>query len=342
MAKRLVSLTKNKINPKIVAGVIILIGLVGLSFISASLLNSVVNIAISNTNDNPKGGGNSEPGLIAYYPFDDGSGNIASEKMIQNNGTIFGAQWTNNALLGKALNFTGPNNYIEIPDNAVLNPTDAITVSVWVKLNKTVAEQTYQYIIINKSNWNNKEGYQLLFNKPYTNNLIFRILYENTYKDVAWDASNLKKDVWYHIVGAYDKSKSELSLYVDGYLKNVNFLNTPIDVTINKLYISGTGNNYFDGSIDEVKVYFKALTDEEIMDLYENTRCKRYSGINLSDLDSKQYEYLTSYPLKLNTGDINNIKNNYPWINPDNPSECDKIFIMGMTDAIINSTFSPY
>jgi hypothetical protein len=338
MAKKLQSLTKTKVNPKIIAGVIILIGLVGLSFVGSSLL-STFRIAISNTNDNPKGGG-SEPGLVAYYLFDEGSGNIAKDKMIQNNGTIFGAQWTDNAILGKALNFSGPNNYVEIPDNAVLNPTDAITVSIWIKLNKTIAEQTYQYIILNKSNWDAKDGYTLLFNKPYSNNLIFRILYENTFKDVAWDASSLKKNVWYHLAGTYDKKF--IKLYVDGELKVVEGLGKPIDVTTNKLYIGNPGTNYFNGSIDEVKIYYKVLSDNEIFSLYTNTRCKRYPSIDPNNLTGEQHSLLMNFPANLTAGEINEISSSCLWMNPYNLSSCDKLYlIQSLNNFLTDPAFAP-
>jgi hypothetical protein len=339
MAKEFKTLTKSKVSPKIVIGVIILVGLIGLSFVGASLL-STVGITISNTNDNPKGGG--ESGLIAYYSLDEGSGNTANDKMIKNNGTIYGAQWTNNSILGKALNFNSTNNYIEIPNNAVLNQTEMITVSAWIKLNKTVAEQTYQHIIINKSDWNNKDGYQLLLNKPYSSNLIFRILYENSFKDVTWDASGLQTDAWYYIVGTYDKNKKEAKLYVDGELKNISYLDKSIDTTSSNLIVGGKGANYFNGAIDEVKVYVKALSEEEIYDYYQKNHCQRYTDIDYKNLTSKQYEYLTNFPLSLSAADSNRIKTNFPWINTANPSICDKVFLMGFEESVINSSFNPY
>ncbi|MFA6255005.1 MAG: LamG domain-containing protein [Patescibacteria group bacterium] len=338
MARRLKTLTKSKVSPKIIAGVIVLIGLIGLSFVGSSLL-STFNIAITNTNDSSKGGSTNEPGLVAYYRFDEGSGNTATDKIIQNNGTIYGAQWTDNAISGKALNFVGANNYVEVPHHDVLNLTDVITISVWIKLNKTVAEQTYQYMIVNKSNWTGKDGFQLVFNKPYSNNLIFRILYENTFKDAAWDASSLKKNIWYHLVGTYDKKF--IKLFVDGQLKAIVSLSKPIDITTNKLYIGNPGADYFNGSIDEVKIYGKTLTDDEISAAYLNTRCKR-DNIDPSNITGAQHNMIVNFPANLTTAEINGILSAYPWMNPYNLNACDKIFlIQNVNNSFTDPAFAP-
>jgi len=273
----------------------------------------------------------------ASFNFNESSGTLAHNTSYSGDGTAMGgASFTTNALNGSAINFTGANQYVQVNDNPAFNPTNALTVSAWIRLNKTVAEQTYQYIIVDKSDWPNKNGYQLLFNKPYSNNLIFRIFFGTSYTDVTWNASNLKRNIWYHLVGTYDNEF--IKLYIDGNLKAVEGLGKPIDVTTNKLYIGGQGTNFFNGAIDEVKIYSRTLNADQVYYLYNSGHCKRYTGINPYNLTGQQHRMLMNFPANLNTEEINSVASSYPWMNPYNMSICDKLFL---TQDALNTLEDP-
>ena len=49
-----------------------------------------------------------------------------------------------------------------------LSPTSAITIAAWVSLDVALGSQTQQCHVAAKSDWDNKDGYSLLFNQPYT------------------------------------------------------------------------------------------------------------------------------------------------------------------------------
>lgn len=160
--------------------------------------------------------------------------------------------------------FNGASQYIEVKNSASLNPSQ-ITVSVWAKSN-TALWNNYGFLV-------SKRNAYLLNPTSGTNQIAFNINPESENARIATD-NDMSFDIttWHQYVGTYDGSS--LKIYVDGVLKN----SITTSVAINTLdtgslffaWDDGYAGRYFNGLIDDVAIYKRALTAEEIAVRYAN------------------------------------------------------------------------
>jgi hypothetical protein len=209
------------------------------------------------------GGGNKIPedtftrGLVAYWSFDEGSGTTAYDASGNgNHGTIYGAKWTQGKS-GTGLSFDGVDDYVDCGNAASLNITSAITIEVWVKFPKLITEYP-------SSQWPSiveKGGsYYIWVNGGQ--NIELGIYKGGAVQPLYLSSSLFQKDVWYHLVFTYDGSYRKA--YLNGELKAAGSTTRNIDITANPVYIGRHGTQYFSGLIDEVRIYNRALSPEEI------------------------------------------------------------------------------
>ena len=201
----------------------------------------------------------SRSGLVAEYHFDDDSKDSSG---YGNNGTIYGAIFVD-GISGKALKFDGKNDYVKIPDAPSINIDDIITIEAWVQFNEGYVIQS----IISKSSISQANSFVFpRFDKK--NQFTFWLHNGDT-----WQTLNVGSVIpymeWNHVVGTYDGS--EMKIYVDGTLTGAQSASGGITTNTNPLsigYQPGT-REYFSGIIDEVRIYNRALTADEIKASYE-------------------------------------------------------------------------
>ncbi|MGQ9624777.1 MAG: DUF2341 domain-containing protein [Candidatus Bathycorpusculaceae bacterium] len=197
-------------------------------------------------------------------PLNEGSGTTAYDKSGNNNsGTINGAAWTDGKY-GKALSFDGVDDYVETLSSINLNLlTSAFTFSAWVNASYRALDPDY-------GSWN------IIGHFP---DIGFSIAPSSTsqYCVISWVSAQGNKlgavnfDEWHHIAVVYTGfGSSERKTYIDGVLVGNGTLGTASDS-------SGTvkiGNNPYTsvpyGLIDEVRIYNRALSADEISDIYNN------------------------------------------------------------------------
>ncbi|MDD3926445.1 MAG: LamG domain-containing protein, partial [bacterium] len=187
-----------------------------------------------------------------------------------NNGTLVNMDtntcWVNGRL-GKALAFDGVNDYVNCGNNSSLNITDAITIETWIKFDsfadwaKPLDNNLYR---IFHRGW----GHSLYF--------LYHIAECARPGDSSWDywagvgsLTGLQAGQWYHV--ACVKSGNTMSIYINGVKERELDCLTgyTIDNTqMTNLYM-GMGYNYFNGELDEVRIYPVALSAEKI---YKNYR----------------------------------------------------------------------
>jgi len=210
-------------------------------------------------------------GLVAYYPF---TGNAGDSSGNGNHGTVNGATLTVDRFgnASKAYSFDGNNNWISVTDNILLNPSTALSISLW---EKSSAIQNNCGIIGKWNNFNGNSGYgqeqYVLYAGPNSTGVNFIILTAN---DTAISNERIlvkyNDGNWHHFVGVYDGYK--LSLYRDNILIDSAPLTGTINTFAQDLEIgrysggSGTGTNvnYFTGQIDDIRIYNRALNQSEI------------------------------------------------------------------------------
>jgi hypothetical protein len=219
--------------------------------------------------------GGIEEGLVGYWDFENVQGGIARDLSGNGNvGTIFGASTVPGIWRGNALSFDGMNDYVSVGDALELNPTFAVTVSAWIK----AASVTGYPPIAKKSGLGSTQGYgyalEAHFN-PKGTGPGAGLIVSTAGPSAVWpNWADITTDHWYFVAGVYDGT------WLTTYWGDA--ANTPIALSrvpgsgniapsTNPLYIGSDPSNpsrFFDGLIDEVRVYDRALTGGEITDVY--------------------------------------------------------------------------
>ncbi|MBM4055129.1 MAG: hypothetical protein FJ264_10770, partial [Planctomycetes bacterium] len=194
-----------------------------------------------------------EESLWAYYNFEEGSGTVANDSSVnKRNGTIYGDATYTTGKKGKGLKCDGTNDYVEIGD---IDLSDAFTLSAWIK-----ASSFGKNMIIGKT-W---ETYQLLVKDGGT-----IVVSRNSANAISYRAS-LATNTWYHIVATFDTTNGTV-LYVDGneVATSGNTSVTTKNDVATKIGATGwTAQDYFNGIVDEVRIFNRALTSGEVYDLF--------------------------------------------------------------------------
>jgi hypothetical protein len=213
--------------------------------------------------------------LVAYYPFEDGAKDASGNN---NNGVITGTLNCNvEGKIGKACLFNGISDYIAIDDSNSLDMSQEITISVWFKLSKSLVNRQ---ALVGKHFIEYELGvYPSGCIHTYTSNTIINGYTEGinlcvdgkpTFTETDWITNK-----WYHV--AWTLNKNEEKLWINGvYLGSYNKINSGNGLGTlpgtHKLEIgrraSPNPEMYFSGTIDEVRVYNRSLSEEEIKAIY--------------------------------------------------------------------------
>jgi hypothetical protein len=203
-----------------------------------------------------------EKGLVLYLPFDRiGEKTAFDLSPYRNNGTIYGAVWVHGKF-GQALSFDGVDDYVEVP---IFSLTDKFTIEAWAYRIDGQPSGDYAGII---SNLNGKNNYNRLLIRNTT--VLFQLSIGGTiYNHSKTDLPPLS-NAWHHYVATYDGST--VKLFVDGSLVYSGTQTGNLDSGSVKPTI-GWGSvlpayYHFKGLIDEVRIYNRALSKEEIKEHY--------------------------------------------------------------------------
>lgn len=203
-------------------------------------------------------------GKILFLPFDEGSGTIAYDHSgYGNNGTIVGATWVDGKY-GKALSFNGSTDNVQVNDSDNLDLVDAVTMTAWiyptqVNVLHTIIEKNaaYDRLRINAG----KLGWRIFWSDA-----------SNT-GDLYTDDVVCVINTWQHVACTYSKSTGKIILYVNGvavktftgYTKNIIVNTEKVFIGSHEIY------DFFNGVIDEARIYNRALSPAEILSLYNNS-----------------------------------------------------------------------
>ena len=207
--------------------------------------------------------------LIAHYKFDTGSGTIAYDSSENNNnGTLknmSSSSWVEGKIGDYSLQFDGINDYIDCGNTTSLSLTGAITLETWIQWDGT--ENPY---FITKMGGSGDRSYDFSGNSDGTAE--FRVGGSTCNSIFSTGAISIPKNEWVHLAGTYEPSQS-IKLYVNGSLAKQNTSSVPSSQCENGLnwYVGARQGNqgFFNGSIDNVKIYDYALTANEIQQHYE-------------------------------------------------------------------------
>jgi len=198
-------------------------------------------------------------GRTSQWLFDENSGSIVYDTVDERDGEILGATWTT-GVHGSALLFDGSDDTIEIHNDTTFHLNDTFTFEIWVspsthKTAKLIQNGDWDGHGLGQDIWRGWKG------SIYING-------DRSYS-VEWDEGRPDLDTWYHLVLTYDGSS--LILYVNGNETDNNSVTGTPKNNGRGIWIGSDNNNqkFFNGNIDEVTIYERALSPSEVRLRYE-------------------------------------------------------------------------
>ncbi len=206
-------------------------------------------------------------GLVNYWTFDraDVDGDTVKDVKGGNNGTINGGATIVMGKVREGIKLNGTDQFVEIPHDDSLVPPDSFSVEAW--FNTELKDPQLWQAILSKNAPGNRSYELRLQAAPLLLVPSWAVVDEaDTFiRANAPDDAEFEKGRWYHLVGIWDGK--EAHLYVDGKLVG-SAEATSIKASTIELYIGmrpqDGGKNYFNGIIDEVRIYDRVLTKAEV------------------------------------------------------------------------------
>jgi len=206
-------------------------------------------------------------GCVLNLSFYENQGNTVHDLSgYNNNGTIYGAQWVD-GIIGKALDFDGTDDYVEVPDSDSLDITDEISILLWFNPQQL---DMNQYLVDKHVS----SPFKAFFVAFWGTNRIRFTLYDESggsteiFSSKVFNSGDLNK--WWHIAATFNGTL--LKIFINGK-KDVEGTSGISSIGINERNLTIGSSNartfFFKGLIDEVRVYNRALSEEEIKLIYE-------------------------------------------------------------------------
>jgi RNA polymerase sigma factor (sigma-70 family) len=255
----------------------------------AAALTAAITIPIivahaNGPSDAPVTEANLQSGLVLHYTFDNApvAGKVADASGAGNDGWVTGAQWEMDSQRGGVFHFSPPGQYIRVPNNDSLNPSN-ITLAAWIKTS------------------NQGDTWRRVFDKSFTNGFSLSIggghtgagnsflgkadveigMRVNNKKGIVRSDQTVTDGQWHHLASTYDGSVE--TIYVDGvrqrsvahWTGRVPANSYDLTIGMNLVDPNPEYNEVgasFDGLIDEPMIYNRALSTNEIKFLFESQR----------------------------------------------------------------------
>ncbi|MFF3350863.1 LamG-like jellyroll fold domain-containing protein [Streptomyces sp. NPDC002779] len=151
--------------------------------------------------------------------------------------------------------------------SGVLDTSKSFTVSVWTRL----AKKDANYAVLSQAG-TNASGFSLYYSTAY-NAWIFNRHHTDVASPTITRSVGTKPPVlnaWTHLAGVYDAAAQTIQLYVNGIPQGkpvpftVTAWNASGGLQVGRLWHAATGKEYFPGTVDEVRVWSRALADTEV------------------------------------------------------------------------------
>ena len=195
-----------------------------------------------------------DPDLILYLPMNEGVGTLTDDESGNGYvGVIDGATWIA-GVAGSALEFDGIDDLLYVNKTDILNSVNSVTIACWVKVQ--APSQTKPIVMTDGfSLFQDGDNTGIAISVPSTNNARGPIML----------------DEWVQITGTFDGV--DIKFYVGGVL--IATTNWPGTMTAGtRIVVIGFFlNEWWKGAIDEVCIWNRALTIEEVESHYDKTHC---------------------------------------------------------------------
>jgi hypothetical protein len=272
-------------------------------------------------------------GLVLYLPL---NGSAKDSTSFANNGTNYGVIPVTDRFgkANKAMYFDGTSR-IEIPSSSSLNLVNNKTLSCWLYIPTSVSLNLYPTLIC-KPEPLYSATYNLQLNETsgYTSDLRYKFDYYfassySHYQVYSKQLYSNNKDKWLHIVASYDSLSGYSKIYFNGMIsdsiyigkKTANSSTVPLYIGCGGQFTSSNGyKTCFTGKMDDVRLYNRAITKDEVYQLYMEGQCTNsiksdtitYSVSTESFKSiSPKFQFIKTDSLKTKVGGCDSIINRY-------------------------------
>ncbi|HWM62627.1 MAG TPA: LamG domain-containing protein, partial [Solirubrobacterales bacterium] len=194
---------------------------------------------------------------VAAYSFDEDSGEVAHDSAGNHDGELVHTEWVKGKY-GSAIYLDGNDDYVEIADSPELQLTEEFTIETWVRPDE---DATWESVIWKETE--NFYSYSLMAGGEEAGVPEGALADEvSSWVDVEGE-EDLTDNAWSHLALTYDGAN--LRLYVNGELIDTEAAPENIENGEGRLLI-GTNDeeDFFNGRIDEVRLYGRALSEAEV------------------------------------------------------------------------------
>ncbi len=206
--------------------------------------------------------------FIGYWPLDENSGCLTYDVDGNHEGVLspdcpaHSPTWINGKV-NSALFFDNEDSMVVVDNSSELNPRNEITLSAWVKWESDPALGNEWATIINK---NGDSQYRLQHNR--TNEFFEFAIRTSSGNRWIISTTSPQEGIWYHVAGTYDGET--MKIYVNSVMENSTNWSGEINSSTSPLIFGNRiwGDRLFEGIIDEIGLWGRALSEEEIEQLY--------------------------------------------------------------------------
>lgn len=202
-------------------------------------------------------------GLAGYWNMNEGSGTaVADSSGKGNHGTIInGGTWAAGRY-SNAFSSDGVNDSVQIAAGATALHLSSFTMSAWIRPNSVTGDQT---IMNRQIDGFGADNFFLELNGSEIQSGYSSA--DVTWREITTSGAGIAINNWYHVAASFDNTSKAFRIYLNGSLVGSGTLNyTPL-TTSGPFYISKPDMQNFNGLIDEVRIYNRALTVAEIQAL---------------------------------------------------------------------------
>lgn len=215
-------------------------------------------------------------GLATYLKLDEGAGTSAADSNGLHTGTLVNTPVWAAGIAGQALTFTGASSQrVSLANAAPIGNNGAFTLNAWIKSSDAGTTGLIFYAEAIATSLNPRMFFNL--NDGTAGSIGFGML-DDAGTDGFFQTGNIgANDGIFHMVTFVQTSKSKRDIFMDGVWRlgkaNVTLgACSPTNANIGVMQNNNTFNNYFTGTVDQLRIYNVALSTAQIVDLYKAQR----------------------------------------------------------------------
>jgi hypothetical protein len=221
-------------------------------------------------------------GLVAYYPFDEGTGSRLNDSTANSNtGTAIGSPLWTPGKLGGAMQFDGTTQSVKVAQSSALN-IETMSLEAWVKT--TQVPGTSDVTVVEK--WGASGAYPYSLRLLSTGKVQFAAFDGTSYVYIT-SGTTANDGAWHHFVGVRQVG-GQMMLYKDGVLsaQTSDFATAGTTTNGSGLVIGARsdGTHGFVGSVDELKIYNRPLTANEVKAEYDAQSMGNAAGVHMGNI----------------------------------------------------------